>query len=722
MAVTVFRTTAVLFLLISVLQKSDTAAAGFIDTDYIGDGSASRDIHLLRRRRRTTTAVAGATASEEAKAVASGSRHLQLDGNDGPNGGDGDSDVSLRIIGGNNAREGRWPWFVQVRSINPDVGVGGCGGALIAPDIVVTAAHCYDPTHVYISAYDQTRFDEATQRREVLPGQFVRHPEYVNRVDELDYDIMVFKLDEVAPSETPIIKMNFDPSVPGSSGESLIMLGYGSTTPAPQLSKPDILQEASTEYVTNEECSTARDPTTGSSYGVGTGPGQTLVDPHWFCTIQTEPVQTGTCFGDSGGPIVIEGESFNDDVLVAVISGASGGCGNPYLPLWNQRISYHAEWIIQESCKLSTMPPAEWKCELGGEVPQPGDGISAPTSAPVPPPTPSPSSARPTPSPTRSPTTARPTSNPTAKPTAESPPETPQPVTAGPTTPRPTATSPTAATDNVDPTAAPTSTAPTPEPSTKTPTASPTLSPEPTATAEPTFTPFKCNICGENQTITAPNATVAVPLMGSMTCDELQADVDVPGAYDNLQCLMFQIVSLPCGCEPISPDAIVPTPSPLSTLPPDNLANPPAQLVGDAGEDSMDEDAVDETDLPRECRYMLTDKKVPVTITIQFDQSPQDIGWYITDAEELCYRLGVRPGAYQAGMVTMTDTVPLIEGIDYVFVIESEAGDGLGGGGDSNNSAPGSYNVTAFDDIVLATGGGDFGKEQNITFTVPKPP
>mmetsp|Transcript_5966 Transcript_5966/g.14768 ORF Transcript_5966/g.14768 Transcript_5966/m.14768 type:complete len:704 (-) Transcript_5966:87-2198(-) len=701
-----FRATAVLFLVVLLVLQPPDAAAESTGTDHYDETTAADDGRLVRRRLRTT---------ETATAATSEMRHLQLDDTD-----DSDGDMSVRIIGGNNAREGRWPWFVQVRALDPNGNIGGCGGALIAPDIVLSAAHCYDPTHVYIGAYDQTQFDEMTQRREVLPGEFVRHPEYVNRVDELDYDIMVIKLDDVAPSVTPIIRMNYDPSVPETTGESLIMLGYGSTTPAPQLTKPDILQEAPTKYVTNEECSTARDPTTGSSYGVGTAPGQTLVDPHWFCTIETEPVQTGTCFGDSGGPIAIEGESFNDDVLVAVISGASGGCGNPYLPLWNQRVSYHAAWVIQESCKLSTSPPPEWKCDQGGVVPQPGDVIQ-PTSPPVTPPTPSPTTARPTPSPTPRPSTASPTSKPTARPT-ESTPETPQPVTAAPITPRPTSTPPTAAAE-VDPTAAPTSVAPTSEPSTTTPTISPSISPEPTITAEPTFTPFKCNICGENQKITAPNATVVVPLMGSMTCDELQADVDVPGAYDNLQCLLFQIVSLPCGCEPRSPDAIIPTPAPLSTLPPDNLANPPAQLVGDAAdEDGKDEDTVDEKDVPKECRYMLSDTKVAITITIQFDQSPEDIGWYIADSQQLCYRLGVRPGAYQVGTVTMTETVPLIEGIDYVFVIESEAGDGLGGVGDSNNSLPGSYNLTAFDDIVLATGSGNFGNEEKTTFTVPKPP
>jgi secreted trypsin-like serine protease len=41
-----------------------------------------------------------------------------------------------RLFGGENATAGRYPYFVRL------VGAGQCGGALIAPDVVVTAAHC----------------------------------------------------------------------------------------------------------------------------------------------------------------------------------------------------------------------------------------------------------------------------------------------------------------------------------------------------------------------------------------------------------------------------------------------------------------------------------------------------------------------------------------------------------------------------------------------------
>ena len=41
-----------------------------------------------------------------------------------------------RLYGGDNAPADRYPYFVRL------VGAAQCGGALIAPDVVVTAAHC----------------------------------------------------------------------------------------------------------------------------------------------------------------------------------------------------------------------------------------------------------------------------------------------------------------------------------------------------------------------------------------------------------------------------------------------------------------------------------------------------------------------------------------------------------------------------------------------------
>ena len=44
-----------------------------------------------------------------------------------------------RIIGGSVAKEGQWPWQLSLHFMEKHT----CGGVLIAPDFVLTAAHCF---------------------------------------------------------------------------------------------------------------------------------------------------------------------------------------------------------------------------------------------------------------------------------------------------------------------------------------------------------------------------------------------------------------------------------------------------------------------------------------------------------------------------------------------------------------------------------------------------
>lgn len=117
----------------------------------------------------------------------------------------------------------------------------GCGASLIAPDIMLTAAHCgnttiTDNTKVYIGSTEAT---EGVVRTVV---ESFPHPQYNSTTEH--YDFMLIKLDSSAledgffdyttrkwtttPTNLTTIALNEDPAAP-AEGEDLLVMGFGVT-------------------------------------------------------------------------------------------------------------------------------------------------------------------------------------------------------------------------------------------------------------------------------------------------------------------------------------------------------------------------------------------------------------------------------------------------------------------------------------------------------------
>jgi len=221
-----------------------------------------------------------------------------------------------RIVGGVEAPQDRFPYMVAL--INAD-NTQYCGGALIAPNWVLSAAHCRSlGASVIISRSNLGQTFESFER--IYIDYEVRHPEYNQFTNE--HDILLIKL--VEESTTTPVKYD-DGTYDLNSGFAVTVMGFGTTCSGG--SQSNKLLEAQVNIVDNSLCN--------SKYS------SAVVTSDMVCAAAPGK---DACQGDSGGPLVIKGNSATDDVLVGVVSWGTG-CAEPDFPGVYSRTASHTDWI-----------------------------------------------------------------------------------------------------------------------------------------------------------------------------------------------------------------------------------------------------------------------------------------------------------------------------------------------------------------------------------------
>ncbi|KAJ3590261.1 hypothetical protein NHX12_008215, partial [Muraenolepis orangiensis] len=201
----------------------------------------------------------------------------------------GQQKSSSRIIGGSVAKEGQLPWQVSLHY----QGHHTCGGVLVAPDFVLTAAHCFPSSQASSTSPENWRVYGGVVSQDALPapyqvGTILLHEDYNS--DTNDNDIALIKLtapvdftDSVGLACLPGFDQQFE------HGKTCWTSGFG-TTEQDAASPSRDLMEVRVDIIANSVCN-RRDVYGGS------------VTKNMICAGDLEGGRD-SCQGDSGGPLV----------------------------------------------------------------------------------------------------------------------------------------------------------------------------------------------------------------------------------------------------------------------------------------------------------------------------------------------------------------------------------------------------------------------------------
>uniref|UniRef100_A0A3B3DUN7 ST14 transmembrane serine protease matriptase n=1 Tax=Oryzias melastigma TaxID=30732 RepID=A0A3B3DUN7_ORYME len=224
-----------------------------------------------------------------------------------------------RIVGGQNAELGEWPWQV---SLHFQTQGHVCGASIISEKWLLSASHCF--RYSYDGLQSQFSFDAAQSRK---VKRIITHPSY-NDIT-YDYDIALMELEEpleftktvqpiCLPAATHVFPM----------GMSCWVTGWGVLREQGQLAKT--LQKASVKMINETVCR------------------EYLTNPLTSRMLCSGILSGGVdaCQGDSGGPLSCFEESGAKWFQAGIVSWGEG-CARRNKPGVYTRVSALRDWIKQ---------------------------------------------------------------------------------------------------------------------------------------------------------------------------------------------------------------------------------------------------------------------------------------------------------------------------------------------------------------------------------------
>ncbi|MBQ0847537.1 trypsin-like serine protease [Streptomyces sp. BH-SS-21] len=221
------------------------------------------------------------------------------------------------IIGGGETTIASAPWMVQLGYYDPVTGDGYfCGGTLVAPNKVLTAAHCVaglDWVGNGAVLAGTTDLDDYTNGTATGVLRQWTHPRY--NADTTQNDIAVLTLDTPLLDRPTLRLAASDDSALYKSGTTGTVYGWGLTSGADDATLSTKLKKANLPLVADATCKSAMASVLDGDY---------FIAGSMACAgTPASGADEGTnspCNGDSGGPLVVGGK------IAGIVSWGVAGC------------------------------------------------------------------------------------------------------------------------------------------------------------------------------------------------------------------------------------------------------------------------------------------------------------------------------------------------------------------------------------------------------------
>ena len=290
-----------------------------------------------------------------------------------------------RVIGGKPAARGKWPWQVKIFAPDPEhrgrFG-GHCGGSLIAPHWILTAAHCVTngrsgrqdlfARDLLIvegkSKIDRVLSVDSPDSAGLAVEKVIIHPEFDRKI--FANDIALLKLSVPAVSKPAALAAAGDEAIVEQPGRKAVVTGWGYVKADHGWDDkylPTELQEVELPIASREDCRAGyRD----SSMRMNP------IDQRNVCAGYAKGGKDA-CQGDSGGPLVAQ-KPDRSWVQIGVVSWGAGCAEANHYGVYT-RVAAFRDWIAEATD--GAVPGPEATQQVAAAEPPPA---AEPTAVPEP--------------------------------------------------------------------------------------------------------------------------------------------------------------------------------------------------------------------------------------------------------------------------------------------------------------------------------------------------